>query len=82
MNAYFEKLKTETNWLKLFIPLFILFSILLVVIAPVIIYVIEVVIKHNEYGGGKPLYALIVALIFSAVLAGVIRYRHIVENQK
>ena len=53
MNAYFEKLKTETNWLKLFISLFILFSILLVVIAPIIMYVIEVLIKHNEYGG-KP----------------------------
>lgn len=76
MNAYFERLKTETNWFKLFIPIFIGMTILLELLAPVIIYVIQVVIKKNEYGGHNYGLALCVSLIYSAILAGVISGKH------
>jgi hypothetical protein len=76
MHSYFEKLKAETNWLKLFIPIFLGITFLLVVLAPVIWYVIYVVIKNNEYGGYNFGCAVLVSLIYSAILAGVISYNH------
>ena len=80
MNTYFERLKTETNWLKLFIPIFLGMTVVLTILAPVIMYVIQVVVKNNEYGGYKFGYAICVSLIYSAVLAGVISCSHKKKN--
>ena len=74
MRDYYEKLQTETNWFKLFIPYFISETIFLVVFFPIIKYVIEVVIKNKEYSGSNPFYAICVSLIFSAVIAGARSY--------
>ena len=82
MNDYFKKLRTETNWLKLFIPIFIGMTILLEFLAPVIIYIIKVVIKKNEYGGHNYGLALCVSLIYSAALAGVISSKHKKEKSE
>ena len=76
MKAYFEKLGTETSWFKLFIPIFIGMAILLEVGTPVIMYIVQVLIKHHEYDGVSFGYGLCVALIYSAILAGVISSNH------
>ncbi len=76
MQAYFEKLKTETNWLKLFIPIFVGMTILLEVLTPIIMYIIQVRVKNNDYNGHHFGLALCVSFIYSAVMAGVIGYRH------
>jgi hypothetical protein len=68
---HYESLKTETNWLKLFIPTFITMTIFLVFIFPGIKYVIEVVIKNKEFTGSNFGYAIGVSLIYSAIVAGI-----------
>lgn len=82
MRTYFEKLKTETSWIKLFIPIFIGMSIMLVVLTPAIDYVIQVFIKNNEYEGHNIGYAICVSLIYSAIIAKVVSYNHKKNNQK
>ncbi len=82
MNDYFNKLRTETNWLKLFIPIFIGMTILLVFFTPIVMYIIEVIIKKNEYGEHPISYAIIISLIYSIILSGVISYRHKKEKSK
>ncbi|MBP1533120.1 MAG: hypothetical protein J6I46_15740 [Ruminococcus sp.] len=84
MNAYFERLKTETNWLKLFIPIFIEMTIVLELFLPIFKYIIEVVIKNNEYEGYNYGLALCVSVIYSAILAGVrsMGAKHIKERSE
>ncbi|SFB87245.1 hypothetical protein SAMN02910406_00715 [Ruminococcus albus] len=74
MRDYYEKLQTETNWFKLFVPYFLLWTLYLVVLFPIIKYIIVVVIKNKEYSGSNPFYAICVSLIFSAIIAGVRSY--------
>ena len=76
MKVYFEKLGTETNWFKLFVPIFIGMTVLLELGTPVIMYIIQVMIKHHEYDAPSFGYGICVSLIYSAVLAGVISSNH------
>ena len=84
MNAYFERLKTETNWLKLFIPIFIEMTIVLELFLPIFKYIIEVVIKNNEYEGYKYGLELCVSMINSDIIAGVksMGAKHIKERSE
>lgn len=68
---HYESLKTETNWLKLFIPTFITMTIFLVILLPEIEYINDVVIKHKEFAGKNFGFAVCVSLIFSAIVAGI-----------
>ena len=76
MKTYFEKLSTETSWFKLFLPIFIGMAILLELGTPVIMYIMQVLIKHHEYDGPSFGYGICISLIYSAVLAGVISSNH------
>ncbi len=72
----FEKLSTETSWFKLFLPIFIGMAILLELGTPVIMYIMQVMIKHHEYDGPSFGYGICISLIYSAALAGVISSNH------
>lgn len=74
MRDYYEKLQTETNWFKLFVPYFLWWTLYLVVIFPIIKYIIEVLIRHKEYSGNNIGYAIAVSLFFSVVLSGIKSY--------
>ena len=76
MKAYFEKLSKETNWLKLFLPIFIGMAVLIEFGTPVIMYIFQVLIKHHEYEGPSFGYGICVSLIYSAILAGIISSNH------
>ena len=76
MKEYFEYLKTETNWFKLFRPICIGMTILLELGTPIILYIIQVLIKHQELDLPSFWYGLVVAFIYSAALAWVISNTH------
>ena len=82
MKAYFEKLAAETSWFKLFLPIFLGLAILLELGTPVIMYIFQVLIKHNDYDDPDFGYGICVALIYSAILAGVISSNHRKMNGK
>ena len=76
MKNYFEKLATEKSWFKLFLPIFIGMTILVEFGTPLIMYIVQVLIKKNEYDYPGFGYGVCVSLIYSAVLAGVISSNH------
>lgn len=82
MKEYFESLKTETNWFNLFRPICIGMTILLEIGTPIILYIIQVLIKHQELDLPSFWYGLIVAFLYSAILAWVISSVHRKEQQK
>ena len=81
MKAYLEGLRTETSWFKLFLPIFISLSIVTELFTPVVMYIVQVLIKHHEYGGWSFGYGICVSLIYSAVLAGIISGNHRRSNE-
>lgn len=76
VNRYFEKLKKETNALKLFVPVFIGMTAILEILSPAVLYVIKVFWKHQAYDFPNPLYGLVVSYIFATALALVISINH------
>ena len=76
MKEYFESLKTETNWFKLFRPICIGMTILIETITPIVLYIFQVLIKHQELNLPSFWYGLVVAFLYSAVLAFVISNTH------
>ncbi len=82
MKAYFEKLSMETSWFKLFVPIFIGMAFLCELGTPVIMYIMQVLIKHKEYDGPSFGYGICVSLIYSAILAGVISSNHTKNKQQ
>ncbi|SFB87211.1 hypothetical protein [Ruminococcus albus] len=72
MRSYYEKLQTETNWFKLFIPIFITMTIALIILLPGIEYINDVLIRHKDFAGKNFGFAVCVSLIFSAVAAGIV----------
>ncbi|WP_296586885.1 hypothetical protein [Ruminococcus sp.] len=74
MRDYYEKLQTETNWFKLFVPYFLWWTLYLVVIFPIIKYIIEVLIRHKEYSGNNIGYAIAASLFSSVIVSGVKSY--------
>ena len=81
MKEYFESLKTETNWFKLFRPICIGMTILLEIGTPIILYIMQVLIKHQELNLPSFWYGLIVAFLYSAILAWVISSVHRKKQQ-
>ncbi|MBO4686936.1 MAG: hypothetical protein J5636_00295 [Clostridiales bacterium] len=76
MKAYFESLKTETSWFKLFRPICIGMTILIETVTPLVIYIFQVLIKHQEPDLPSFWYGLVVAFLYSAALAWVISNTH------
>ena len=76
MKKYFEKLATEKSWFKLFLPIFVGMTILVEFGTPLIMYIVQVLIKKNEYDYPGFGYGVCVSLIYCAILAGVISSNH------
>lgn len=76
VNRYFEKLKKETNALKLFVPVFIGMTAILEILSPAVLYVIKVFWKHQAYDFPNPLYGLVVSCILSTAIALAISIDH------
>ena len=82
VNRYFESLKVETNPVKLFIPIFISFSVLLEILYPMILYFIKTSWKHRTYEFPNPIYGLAVAFFFAAALSIIISRTHRAKEGK
>ena len=72
MRGYFKKLNTETNWFKLFVPIFIIMTVILLILMSAIGYIHDVIIMNKAFSGINVGFAVCVPLIFSAISAGVV----------
>lgn len=72
MRGYFKKLNTETNWFKLFVPIFIIMTVILLILMSAIGYIHDVIIMNKAFSGINVGFAVCVPLIFSVISAGVV----------
>ncbi|WP_028504360.1 hypothetical protein [Ruminococcus albus] len=81
MRGYFKKLDAETNWFKMFVPIFIIMTVALLILLSAIGYIHDALIMNKAFSGINVSFAVCVALIFSAVYAGIVSSSNLKKKQ-
>ncbi|MBP5491987.1 MAG: hypothetical protein J6Y08_04010 [Clostridiales bacterium] len=71
-RTYLDNLKSETNWFRIFRPLFIVLTIIIELFTPLVLYICQVLILHQKLNLPSFWYGLGVSMIFSAFVAWII----------
>ena len=72
LRDYVERTRKETSWFKVFLPIFAGMTIMVELFTPVVLYIVQVVVKHKEWIAPDPWIGLLVCIVYSAFMAWVI----------